>query len=448
MPDGTAVLFGQVMRHFREEKGLSVRALAKKANVDPSRISRAENGLTRLSASAVRAVDQVLHAGGLLEVLRLGATENATLFPPSNTMPGILEMSMSHGGDYPEGDTVTVPISIAGKVVNLSLSRRTLLGVLAAGGAGVIPATPTAAAASTTSSPAWPKDEDPVAYAWRFLVGHQDAHHLFPPAVHIEALRKRLDGIEQIRQASDSGTRRKLRATMGAYAEHLSWLSKEAGDLHGCLAWAERAALWAMDSGDHPMVTYMQLRRASVALDGRDHQTALDLAEQAVHASWPIPPVLRGIGHAYLARGRALAGARPDADMEQATELLNGPKGEETPSYLRFYGQSFSDAETATAYLEAGRPGEAIELLERCVAGLRPTQRRDKASYMARLAHAHAAAGEPDTAAETASDALVIATEVGSQSVQSELARLNATLMSRWPDQPQALAFNELISAA
>ncbi|MEV1003385.1 hypothetical protein [Nonomuraea sp. NPDC050202] len=354
---------------------------------------------------------------------------------------------MSHGGDYPEGDTVTVPISIAGKVVNLSLSRRTLLGVLAAGGAGVIPATPTAAA-STTSSPAWPKDEDPVAYAWRFLTGHQDAHHLFPPAVHIEALRKRLDGIEQIRQASDSGTRRKLRATMGAYAEHLSWLSKEAGDLHGCLAWAERAALWAMDSGDHPMVTYMQLRRASVALDGRDHQTALDLAEQAVNASWPIPPVLRGIGHAYLARGRALAGARPDADMEQATELLNGPKGEETPSYLRFYGQSFSDAETATAYLEAGRPGEAIELLERCVAGLRPTQRRDKASYMARLAHAHAAAGAPDTAAETASDALVIATEVGSQSVQSELARLNATLMSRWPDQPQALAFNELISAA
>ncbi|MGP4101051.1 hypothetical protein [Nonomuraea sp. KM90] len=94
------------------------------------------------------------------------------------------------------------------------------------------------------------------------------------------------------------------------------------------------------------------------------------------------------------------------------------------------------------------RPGEAVNLLEGCIDGLRPNQRRDKASYMARLAHAHAAAGAPDTAAETASDALVIATEVGSQSVRSELARLNTTLLSRWPDQPQALAFNDLITAA
>lgn len=442
MPHGTAALLGQVMRHIRETQGLSVRALAKRASVDASRISRAENGHALLSLSAVRAIDQALRADDVLVVLRQGATPNATLSPPGNGNPGILEMSMSHGGDYPE-DTVTVPISIAGKVVHVQLSRRTLLGVLAAGGAGVLPAAPAAAA-----GPAWPRDEDPVAYAWRFLTGHQDAHHLFPPAVHIEALRRRLDGIEQIRQACDAATRRKLRAAQGAYAEHLSWLSKEAGDLTGCLAWAERAALWALDAGDHPMVTYMQLRRASVALDQRDHQTAVDLAEQAVSSSWRIPDVLRGIGHAYLARGQALAGGRPDADMEQANQLLTGPQGEETPGYLRFYGRSFADAETATAYLEAGRPGEAIELLTRCLEGIPATHRRDKASYLARLAHAHAAAQAPDAAAETAGEALVIATEAGSQSVRSELARLDAVLMSRWPDQPQAREFHELITAA
>nr|WP_177241239.1 helix-turn-helix transcriptional regulator [Nonomuraea wenchangensis] len=432
------------MRHFREAQGLSVRGLAKAARVDPSRISRAENGLARLSPSAVKAVDQVLHTDGLLVVLRQGATQNATLFPPRNTIPGILEMSMSNGGDYPDDDAVTVPISIAGKVVHVSLSRRTLLGLLAAGGAGVLPAAPAAA----VSAPAWPRDEDPVAYATRFLVGHQDAHHLFPPAVHIEALRKRLDGIEQIRQSCDAATRRKLRTVQGAYAEHLSWLSKEAGDLSGCLAWAERAALWAMDSGDYPMVTYMQLRKASLALDGRDHRTALDLAEQAVNPSWPIPPVLAGIGHAYLARGRALAGGRPDADMERAGELLAVSPGEETPGYLRFYGSRFGDAEAATAYLEAGRPGEAVDLLTSCITGLRPTQRRDKASYMARLAHAHAAAQAPDEAAMTAGEALVIATEAGSQSVRAELVRLDAILMSRWPDQAQAREFHELITAA
>jgi transcriptional regulator with XRE-family HTH domain len=445
VPDRTKVVFAQVMRHFREAEGLSVRALAKAANVHPSRISRAENGHTLMSLSSVRAIDQALHAGGVLEVLRQGATQNATLSLPPGDISSILErMSASNNGEYADG-TITVSIDIAGKVVHVQLSRRTLLGVLAAGGAGVMPAAPAQAA---TAASVWPRDEDPIVYATRFLVGHQDAHHLFTPAVHIDALRRRLDGIEQIRQGCDAATRRRLRAVQGTYAEHLSWLSKEVGDLEGCTAWAERAALWALEVADHAMVTYMQLRKASLALDRRDHQTAVELAEQAVNPSWRIPDVLKGIGHAYLARGRALAGGHPDADMERANDLLNTVRSEETPNYLRFYGSSFADAETATAYLEAGRPEEAIDLLGRCIGRIAVTHRRDKASYLARLANAHCAAQAPDAAAEAASEALVIATEAGSQSVRTELVRLDAILMSRWPDQRRACEFHELIAAA
>ncbi|MEV4009840.1 hypothetical protein AB0J35_05020 [Nonomuraea angiospora] len=67
---------------------------------------------------------------------------------------------------------------------------------------------------------------------------------------------------------------------------------------------------------------------------------------------------------------------------------------------------------------------------------------------MARLAHAHAAAHAPDAAAETTGEALVLATEAGLQSVRSELVRLDVVLMSRWLDQPQAVEFHELITAA
>lgn len=445
MPDGTAAVFGQVMAHIRAEQGLSMRALAKLAHVHPSNVSRAERGLALPTPAVARALDQALHAGGVLEVLRNGATQLATPFLPLTEIPGILEMSAHPPqplavGDANE-DVVTVPIHAAGRVVHVQMSRRSLLQVLAVTGAALVPAAPAAAAV-------WPHDEDPVTFATRFLVGHQDAHHLFAPHVHIAALAQRLEGIEQIRQAVDASTRRRLRAVQGAYAEHLSWLHKESGDLNGCVAWAERAALWALDAGDHPMVTYMQLRRASLALDRRDHRAAVDLAEQAVAPSWQIPGVLAGIGHAYLARGRALAGDAPAANLEQAAALLTTKPDAETPGYLRFYGRAFSDAETATCFLEAGRPGAAIELLTRCISGIEATHRRDKASYMARLAHAHAADQAPDAAAATASEALAIATEAGSASVRAELVRLDAMLMSRWPDQPHARGFHDLISAA
>ncbi|MEV1239850.1 hypothetical protein [Nonomuraea sp. NPDC049750] len=41
--------------------------------------------------------------------------------------------------------------------------------------------------------------------------------------------------------------------------------------------------------------------------------------------------------------------------MERANELLKAAPGEETPDYLRFYGWSFADAETASPPSDAQR---------------------------------------------------------------------------------------------
>lgn len=41
--------------------------------------------------------------------------------------------------------------------------------------------------------------------------------------------------------------------------------------------------------------------------------------------------------------------------MERANELLRAAFGEETPGYLRFYGWSFADAETASPASDAQR---------------------------------------------------------------------------------------------
>lgn len=71
--DGARVVFGRALRNLRETSGLSVRGLAKYAHVHYSRISRAENGLTLLSLSAVHAIDRVLHADNLLVALREAA---------------------------------------------------------------------------------------------------------------------------------------------------------------------------------------------------------------------------------------------------------------------------------------------------------------------------------------------------------------------------------------
>lgn len=64
-----AVGFGEAMRARREAAGLSLRALAREAHVDPGHLSRIEAGVRPATSAIADVVDAVLEAGGALIAL-------------------------------------------------------------------------------------------------------------------------------------------------------------------------------------------------------------------------------------------------------------------------------------------------------------------------------------------------------------------------------------------
>jgi hypothetical protein len=109
------------LRELREQAGLSLRELGKRALYDYTRLSRAEHGEILIPEAQVRALDKELNAGGLLVALRQAASGQApavTARPCSVTgrEPVILEIRMPGGGS-----------------ITLNLSRRQFTQVLTAG---------------------------------------------------------------------------------------------------------------------------------------------------------------------------------------------------------------------------------------------------------------------------------------------------------------------------
>jgi transcriptional regulator with XRE-family HTH domain len=68
-PIGALMTFGEAMRERREAAGLSLRALARQAHVDPGHLSRIEAGTRPPTVAIAETVDQVLGADGPLLAL-------------------------------------------------------------------------------------------------------------------------------------------------------------------------------------------------------------------------------------------------------------------------------------------------------------------------------------------------------------------------------------------
>jgi hypothetical protein len=324
-------------------------------------------------------------------------------------------------------------------IITVRLSRRHFTELLAVGGlAAVLPDLALARAGSAWAGSA--------ADYRQVLAAHQSGHHLLEPRAHISALRQNLGAMEQQRgQSTGRQVRQELRLVQSEYAEHVSWLYREAGDPGRCRRWADRAAGWALESGDTTMATYMMLRGASLALDQADPRQAAELAVAARNVSWPVPPVLRGVALAYEARSRAHTGTVASARLDEATELMAREGPDEDPAYLRFYNADFADLQRATCYVDAGVPGSAVTILQSKITALPASHVRDRGLYLARLGAAHAAARMPDAAAYAGMGSLSEARRAASRHVLAELRRLDATLTRRWPVQPQVRQFHDAL---
>lgn len=351
--------------------------------------------------------------------------------------------------DEQGNDAVTIQVVTAEGKITVKLSRRQFTELFATGGlAAMIPGIPPAQATvrPAAGEAGVPAGEEPLSFFQRTLIGHQNGHHLLPPSDHIDALGRQLPVIDDVSSRYGSSKRAVLLGMKSQYAEHISWLHKEIGDVPGCVAWADHAGQWALEAGDYPMATYMMLRKANLALDAHHPASAFDLAQAALSAPWEIPAVLRALALTYQARGTAQSGSPIRQHVEEAAALASADRAPR-PAYLRFFNTDFFDAQTATFWIEAGQPQHAINVLQSKIATLPEWRRRDEGTYLARLASAHTAAKTPDAAAVTAIKSLSIAQETGSVHTRAELEQLDKDLTAAWPGQRDVRRFHDALAA-
>jgi hypothetical protein len=448
-------MFGLALRHFRTLADLSLRELGKRCHYDYSRLSRMENGEHLGDEVLVGALDQILHAGGLLTVLRSAAQPPSV---PSNPLAAVLPAGMLHVGD---SDSVVVEIRMLdGRSVRVAMSRRQFGQMLSSGALhGILPAgvVNVDEADRLTQVITHPRrvDQQVIEYFRRLLAEHYTADKMLGPRQLLGPVMSQLTVLETLyKQARPPVAKLLLLRTLAQYAEFVGWLQQDGGDLRAAMHWSDRATQWALSAVDYQMVAYLLIRKSNIACLAAEATTAVDLAAAAQEVPGGTEPRIGALAAQQEARGWAMIG---DVDqcrrrLDTAAELLRVDSGETDPAgpvYLQHYDLDILEEQAATCYRNVGRPQDAIPIFERKIAALPTDLYRDRGHQMAKLANAVIATQqpEPDRAARLGLACLDLARHTGSARISKELHTLDVALMARWPDQPDTRAFHDALAA-
>jgi hypothetical protein len=258
-----------------------------------------------------------------------------------------------------------------------------------------------------------------------------------------------LGAVKVCAQDAKPDVRRALFAVGARGAEFAGWLCRDLHDQVRATFWHDRATEWAQLSGDLPMQGYVLLKKAQTAYDDRDAVNVLGFAEAAQSGPWNLPPKVRAEVAQQEARGLAMLGM-PMLDverkLEQSREYLDSAgKTADDSDLATHYGNSSLTLQTASCYIEAGKPLRAAMLYgEILTTGVLST--RDQGYFLARRASALALSGEPDDAATVGLQAAELASATSSARTRRELGRTVVTLQP-WASRPVPRALREALSS-
>jgi hypothetical protein len=235
--------------------------------------------------------------------------------------------------------------------------------------------------------------------------------------------------------AAREPARTRLLRLAARHAEYAGWMAQEAGDEPAALLWTLQAARTAESVGEPELARYALVRQAELSLYRGDAPAAVRLSVLAQEGSRTARVSGLAIQREAQAHARAGDADRWRSAMERAAELLAAP--DDTGGAL---GPSSAPNLHALVHgwclLDLGRPDEAAEVLDREVPLVPDTARRAAARFGVRRAMAHAAAGNPDRAAELVLELLPTATQVDSATVRMDLRTLWQGLL-RWERRPE-----------
>ncbi|MBF6171060.1 helix-turn-helix domain-containing protein [Nocardia blacklockiae] len=401
---------GAVLRDLRRTRHLTLAAVARRAGCTEALLSQIETGRRTIHPWLAQQLDDIYCTDGVITAL---TRHTPTLDAPATPAAAADMLTVELPGGIP-----------------MLLSRRDLLTSL---GLGIT--TSALFAQLDRAIPAIGADDATLTTFDNAYAGFQTAARILPPHRVIDEMTGRVALLEVLRRRADRTLRSRIFRMQARYAESLSWLAEESGNLRQAMYWIDRASQWGHAAGWQEIAAYGYVRRSmlsiSTAHNGRQAVDNATVVEDMPGAS----PRIRGLAAKQAAFGFALCGDRDSSSraLDQAMRLLSQPA---RPADIILGQRSVVDDHLAVIFkttcdIYLGRGASVVPILQPRLEALTGSSLRTATITRAKLARAYANAGQPTEAAETALGVLDAIQRVGSVSALSELQRA-LPILWRW----------------
>ncbi|MEU9885789.1 helix-turn-helix transcriptional regulator [Sphaerisporangium sp. NPDC051011] len=271
----------------------------------------------------------------------------------------------------------------------------------------------------------------------RILTAQIEAEAMMGPQLLMRSIIGQVPIIERVCQVAKGTDRHEALSFGSEFLEFFGWLYQDSGNYIEAMRWTNKALDYAMEMGDHHVISYILMRKSNIAAESGDHAHGLGLANAALTNAGALTPRLRAVvlraranAHAHLGDLSSFA-----EDSEAAlSEAIAGVNQEESDR-ARYCTPAYIEMEAGASWLLLGRAANALPIFEDSRSRwIETSQVRDQALCLARLATAYAVADEPERACLATDDALTLTHVLGSGRVLSQLKTLRRRL-AKWSAQ-------------
>jgi len=484
--------FGYELRKWRKARGLSQDRFGGFVHVSGDLVYRIELGERRASRDFAERCDQVFKADGTFvrlweevneEAERRGGTrpdtdkltDNCsvgndksahidtaqlasdrlvlpTALPPRAGLPIAMGTEVTADSLPDEGnvdDLIVIPCQTAeGRIILVSVPRRAfLIGGIGAAVTGVAAASsPGSPGASVLAAQLGAVTGDPLERFYQMRRVLRDADNLFGPERVMPLAHEQIIFLRQLSKGVRGADRQRLLQVQAQFADLYAWLQQDTGNHREAQYWLDRALDWSQMTDHSEGVAFILARKSQVACELNDATDAVDVAEIAIRRAHSRHPRAATVAATYAAHGHALQGDKSASrrQYDQAYELLTKVQPDPDTSYGLFLNAAYVDVQRAHSLAVLGDNALAAEVFGKAIDSLPNGYHRDRGIYFVRKALAHAAAEQPEQAAKTGLQALMIGAETNSSRILNGLARLNRAL-SRWNTIPPVAEFRRAL---
>jgi len=282
-------------------------------------------------------------------------------------------------------------------------------------------------AASSGVAPAM--DDETVDYFRSVLRQHIRADNLMGPHHLVEVVRAQTDLLDDILPSASSSTYDDLLELAFRYNELTGWLYQDAGNPTKAMTYSDRAMDYATTSGDLINIAYVLMRKANIACDLGGSARAIGLTQAALRNSAKIPPRIRALVLGQQARAYALQGDR-DACLRSVDAAIGEVTRRQANSdnIADYCTPGYIEIQAATCWVELDSPEQAVPIYRNALRSLPSSMRRDRGLCLTRLAVAHAAEGNKESACDIGRQAVSTVRSATSARALGELRELRQRL--------------------